>query len=261
MIVKIDIHNHTTRCNHAEGNEEEYVKQAIEADTKVFGFSDHAPMDFDPKYRMDFSQMQEYENTIKDLKKKFEDTIDIRLGYEVDYLPGHIDKRVLEADVDYLIGSVHFLDKWGFDNPEFLSGYKERDIDEIWKTYFKLITEMAQTRLFDIAGHIDLIKVFQFYPKKAVMEYALEALEAIKEADMALELNVAGYRKPCKEPYPSREILQKAYELGISITFGSDAHKPSQVGLFSKEIESLAKEIGYTKCAVYRNRTREMVAF
>ena len=259
--MKIDLHNHTTRCNHATGTEEEYIKQAINTGTLYFGFSDHAPMDFDTKYRMGFDQMQEYQNTIRTLQKKYEKEITILLGYEVDYLPNHMDTRVLNADVDYLIGSVHFLDRWGFDNPEFLDGYKNRDIDEIWSRYFELITQMAHSKLFDIVGHIDLIKVFQFLPKKPILEYATPALQAIKEADMTLELNVAGYRKPCKESYPSKEILQKAYELDIPITFGSDAHAPQQVGMFSKEIESLAKNIGYKECVIYKNREKEFVSF
>ena len=257
--MKIDLHNHTPRCNHAEGNERQYIEQAIRNETEIFGFSDHAPMDFDEKYRMDFSQMEEYENTVKTLAKEYEGKIDIRLGYEVDYLPGHMDKKVLDADVDYLIGSVHFLDKWGFDNPEFLSGYKERDIDEIWKSYFEHVTQMARSGLFDIVGHIDLIKVFQFLPKHDILSYALPALEAIKQADMSIELNTAGYRKPCKEPYPSRAILQKAFELGIPVTFGSDAHKPEQVGLFGDKVVNLAKEVGYTRCVVYKNRKKETI--
>jgi len=255
--MKIDLHNHTTLCNHAEGSMPEYIEQALAMQTQIFGFSDHAPMDFDPKYRMRFDQMHAYESQVKALKTQYASTIEILLGYEVDFLEGHMDKRVLEADVDYLIGSVHFLDKWGFDNPEFLNGYNERDIDEIWEHYFLLIAKMAQSGLFDIVGHIDLIKVFKFLPKKkSPLEYAIVALEAIKKADMTLELNAAGYAKPCQEPYPSKEILKKAYELGIPITFGSDAHKPQRVGLYGDKLLSLAKEVGYDKCAYYRNRKR-----
>ncbi len=258
MIV--DLHNHTKRCNHAQGEEREYIEKAIEKGTRFFGFSDHAPMDFDEKYRMGFDQMDEYERSIRTLSKDYHDKITILLGYEVDYLPGHIDKRVVEADVDYLIGSVHFLDKWGFDNPEFLSGYKERDIDEIWETYFLLVAKMAQTKLFDIVGHFDLIKVFKFLPKKPVMEYALPALEAIKTNDMVLEINTAGYRKPCKEPYPSLEILKKAFSMEIPVTFGSDAHAPDQVDFYGNEAIRLATEAGYKECVYFKNRHRYTLA-
>ncbi len=259
--MKIDLHNHTQRCNHAVGTEEEYILSAIKSGTKIFGFSDHAPMDFDPKYRMSFEQMPEYERKIRSLKKEFKSQITILLGYEVDYLPGHMDRRVLEADVDYLIGSVHFLDKWGFDNPEFIKEYEEKDIDEVWKTYFEAVSQMAQSGLFDIVGHIDLIKVFKFLPTKNIMEFAEPALQKIKEANMTIEINTAGYRKPCAEPYPSKQILSRAYELGIDITFGSDAHAPQQVGLYTQEAESLAKEAGYEECVYFENRQKKRTAF
>jgi len=70
-----------------------------------------------------------------------------------------MDERVLHADVDYLIGSVHFIDGWGFDNPEFIGRYEHEDIDLIWQKYFDTIEAMAEAKLFDIVGHLDLIKV------------------------------------------------------------------------------------------------------
>ncbi len=253
--MKVDLHNHTKLCNHASGEIKEYVELAIKNGTKIYGFSDHAPMDFDQKYRMGFDQMNFYEKEIKNIKNIYKNDIEILLGYEVDYLPGHMDKRVLEADVDYLIGSVHFLDKWGFDNPEFLKEYEDKDIDAIWEKYFNTVSEMAKTKLFDIVGHLDLIKVFKYYPqKKSPIEYAKKALEAIKEADMAIEINTAGYDKPCNESYPSKDLLKLAYEFDIPITFGSDAHKPSQVARYTKEAQELAKDVGYTKCVLYKNR-------
>ncbi len=259
MIV--DLHNHTPLCNHAIGEIDEYIEAAIKTGTKQFGFSDHAPMDFDPKYRMAFSDMQSYEKDVLDAKEKYKDKIEILLGYEVDYLKDHMDERVLNAEVDYLIGSVHFLEGWGFDNPEFIGKYEEQDIDEIWQKYFDTIEEMANSKLFDIVGHLDLIKVFKFMPDKNINVMAEAALKAIKKADMVLELNVAGYRKPVAEAYPSLSLLKQAYELGIPITFASDAHKPEQVSMFNDEVIKMARDVGYEECAVYRNRKREFIKF
>jgi len=254
--MKVDLHNHTTLCNHAEGTMQEYVLEAIKKGTEVFGFSDHAPMDFDPKYRMSFEQMQEYESNVLALKEKYKNKIEILLGYEVDYIEGHVDRRVLSANVDYLIGSVHFIDEWGFDNPEFIGQYENKDIDVIWQKYFDAIEKMAKSKLFDIVGHLDLIKVFKFLPKKNIADIAHNALVAIKESGMVLELNVAGYRKPIAEAYPSKELLLKAYKLGIPITFASDAHTPEQISLFSDEITALARSVGYTECTFFRKRER-----
>ncbi|MBL0708371.1 MAG: histidinol-phosphatase HisJ family protein [Sulfurimonas sp.] len=259
--MKADLHNHTPLCKHAEGKMEQYIEHAIKCKTKFFGICDHAPMDFDKKYRMSFSDMKDYENEVLRNKNIYKEKIEILLGYEVDYLPGYMDARVLKADVDYLIGSVHFIDGWGFDNPEFIGNYKTQNIDEIWQKYFDTIEEMAKSKLFDIVGHLDLIKVFKYMPKKDIALIAKNALEAIKKADMVVELNVAGYRKPVKEAYPSPSLLKEIFKMGIPISFASDAHKPEQVGLFNDEIEKMAKEIGYTKCAVFRKRRREMINF
>lgn len=259
MIV--DLHNHTKLCNHAEGEIFEYIEKAIECNIKYFGFSEHAPMNFDEKYRINFEQMREYEDAVLSAKKRYKEKIEIFLGYEVDYLKGYLDERVLNADVDYLIGSVHFIEEWGFDNPEFIGSYKDHDIDEIWQKYFDAIEEMANSRLFDIVAHIDLIKIFKFMPKRDIVDIAKNALLAIKETDMSIEINVAGFRKPIGEAYPSLSLLREARKFDIPITFASDAHKPEQVGLYSDEALNMAKSAGYEECALYRKREREFVKF
>jgi len=259
--MRIDLHNHTPLCNHANGSMNDYVLRAIELGIDVYGFSDHAPMSFDPKYRMTFEQKRSYEKEVSHLKEQYKNQIKILLGYEVDYLGNHISKEVMDTKVDYFIGSVHFIHEWGFDNPEFIGVYKDKDIDLIWQEYFDAIEQMAKSNLFDIVGHIDLIKVFNFMPKKNIKEIVKPALKQIKKSNMVLELNPAGLRKPVKEQYPSCDILELAYELNIPITFGSDAHEIEQVGFQYDTVSSLAKKIGYTKCATFENRDRHLVTF
>ncbi len=259
--MKIDIHNHTTRCNHATGTVTEYIERAIELGIEIYGFSEHAPMDFDEGYRVSFEDMGDYERDVLDAREKYRGQIDIRLGYEVDWLPGHMDERVLKANVDYLIGSVHFLDKWGFDNPEFIGEWENRDVLEVWEDYFEAIKEMADSGLFDIVGHIDLIKLFGHKPDTDIIPIVRPALEAIQRSGMALEINTAGLRKKANEIYPSQEILQEAYRLDIPITFGSDAHAISQVGAGLDEAYKLARSVGYTQCVTFQNRQTQMINF
>jgi len=52
--LRVDLHNHTPYCNHATGSPREFVERAIEVGIDIFGFSEHAPMDFDHKYRLSF---------------------------------------------------------------------------------------------------------------------------------------------------------------------------------------------------------------
>ncbi|MFY9089816.1 histidinol-phosphatase HisJ [Arcobacter aquimarinus] len=263
--MRVDLHNHTILCNHATGSVDEYIQKAIELGIDQYGFSDHAPMNYDPKYRMDISQREIYENWVLEAKEKYKDKIKILLAYEVDYLDGYLLDEILNAKVDYLIGSVHFLknksDMWGFDNPEFIGIYQSKDIDTIWIEYFDAIKSMAKTGLFDIVGHLDLIKVFKFLPKKDVRLIAKDALLEIKKSNMILEINPAGLRKPINETYPSKLLLEQAYELGINITFGSDAHSVEQVGFKYEEAVALAKEIGYKNCVTFQSRDKIVVSF
>ncbi len=259
--MKIDLHNHTPRCNHAEGEPKSFIESALEAGIDIFGFADHAPMNFDKKYRMSFEQMRGYEEEIRELARIYQDKITIRLGYEVDYLEGYMDRRVLEAKVDYLIGSVHFINEWGFDNPEFIGHYQDANLEEIWKEYFDNVAKMARTGLFNIVGHFDLIKVFNFHPNGDIRPLAEEALDCIAKADMTLELNSAGWRKPVDEAYPSLELLRMAYDRNITITFGSDAHRVEEIGYKQKELYKLAHSAGYTKVADFCNKERRLHTF
>jgi histidinol-phosphatase (PHP family) len=255
----VDLHNHTPLCNHATGTPEEYIQNAIKKGIKIYGFADHAPMEFDKKYRMDFSDMPAYENEIKKLKEKYKE-IKILLGYEVDFTPTKfLDKRVLNSKVDYLIGSVHFLDNWGFDNPEFIKEWEHRNVDDVYKEYFSYIEKMALSNLFQIVGHIDLVKVFGHKPKKNIKDIAKNAIKAIKKADMAVEINTAGLRKPVKELYPSDELLEMILDEKIDLTLSSDAHSPEQVGFgYEKALEKL-KEFGVNELCYFENKQKRKI--
>lgn len=257
MIV--DLHNHTTLCKHASGTTEEYIEKAIEIGCKYYGFADHAPMNFDKDYRMNFSQMEDYEQNILTCKNKFQEKIDILLGYEVDFIENLIDEKVLKRKVDYFIGSVHFLGVWGFDNPSFIGEYKNKNIDKIWEDYFYAIEQMAKSGLFDIVGHIDLLKIFKFLPKKDIRILSKNAILAIKKANMVIEINSAGLRKPINEVYPSNAILELISQNNIPITLASDAHSVKDVGFGKKEVYEIVKYFGYNKVAIFKNRDRDMV--
>ncbi|RXJ80285.1 histidinol-phosphatase HisJ [Arcobacter sp. F2176] len=260
--MRVDLHNHTTLCNHATGTMEEYVKKAIELGIDEFGFSEHAPMDFDEEYRLNISQKDYYENEVKKLQDKYKKQIKILLAYEVDFMQNiKMLDEILNAKVDYLIGSVHFLDGWGFDNPEFIGKYENNDIDKIWQDYFDTVQALAKSKYFDIVGHIDLIKIFKYLPKKDIKTIAKDALKEIKKSNMAIEVNAAGLRKPIKEIYPSKDILELVYELDIPITLSSDAHSVDQIGFKYEEVISYVKSFGFTKVATYEKRERMLVSF
>ncbi len=68
----------------------------------------------------------------------------------------------------------------------------------------------------------------------------------MKRQDIAIEINTNGLNKPCGEMYPAPPLLQMAAEIGVGLTFGSDAHKPERVGEHLGQAVALAKRSGFT---------------
>ena len=261
-----DYHMHTPLCRHAAGEPVDYARRAVELGFTEIGFSDHSPMardDFD-NWRMFNSQLDEYVEKVRRAQREFPQ-LTIRLALEVDYLPGQeqwIRDLAARHPWDYFIGSVHYVsESWAIDDPSKLSEWKHRDAFEVWSVYFDWLTRAAETGLFEIIGHADLPKKFGHRPTKDCTPLYERFLTAAKKHNCAIELNTAGLRKDCKEIYPSREILQLAFSKGVPITFGSDAHKPEEVGMNFAEAVQLARSVGYTECWKLKARHATRAAF
>lgn len=260
----IDYHIHTKRCGHAQGEMAEYVERARTLSLKEIGFADHLPLLLkqDPTLTMSSEELDEYIQSVEQIKKEFPD-ISIKSGIEADYLPGFEEDtaRILKSyNFDFVIGSVHFIDGWGFDDSRYIDGYKNWDIFELYARYFDLVAEAAGTGLFDIIGHFDLIKKYNFRPERDIAPLVEKALSAIKEAGVAVEINTAGLRKPVGEIYPSLDILRRCYRADIPITFGSDAHRPEEVGKDFDIALAYAKEVGYGSVVVFNKRVPQHIS-
>jgi histidinol-phosphatase (PHP family) len=246
-----DYHTHTPLCRHASGEPAEYAARAVALGLEEIGFSDHSPMqrdDFD-NWRMRLDQLDEYVEKVRRAQRDFPN-LTVKLALEVDYLPGHQDWiRDLAArhPWDYFIGSVHYVsDAWAVDDPTQISKWKNRDPFEVWSVYFERLGEAAESGLFEIIGHADLPKKFKIYPKQDCAPLFERFLDRAARTNVAIELNTAGLRKDCREIYPSRAFLELAARRKIPITFGSDAHAPSEVGGDFAAAVELARLVGYT---------------
>ena len=252
MRLPADLHMHTPLCRHAEGEPVEYARRALELGLPEIGFSDHSPMrrdDFDD-WRMRLDQLGEYVERVERARRDVPQ-LPIRLGLEVDYIPGHeewIRELAARHPWDYFIGSVHYVsDTWAVDDPAKLSEWKSRDAFEVWSAYFERLTAAAASGLFEIIGHADLPKKFGHRPTRDCAPLHERFLDAAKKSGCALDLNTAGLRKECREIYPAPGILRLAAAKGVPITFGSDAHAPGEVGMNFEEAVALARDCGYTE--------------
>ncbi len=264
----VDYHTHNVLCKHADGEIEAYILRAIDCGLKEIGCSDHSPMpnDFDAPHRMTVEQFSSvYKPTVLKLREKYKGKIAVKFALEGDFFPGTeewVKNFNMQQPFDYVIGSVHYLGEWGFDNPIFVHKYEERDIDQTYELYYDHIKRSASAgggHLFDILGHCDLVKKFGHRPTRNMEEVLREVFKVVKAADMAVEINTSGLRKPVKEIYPSEQILQIIHDYNIPLALGSDAHSPGDVGRDFNIARQLIEKYGGGKISVFTNRQRSEV--
>lgn len=251
-----DYHTHTPLCRHAVGTPEEYVEAALLSGLSEYGIADHAPVGrgiFDD-WRMEFSQLPEYFSWIERARSHANGKIPVRVGLECDWLPDcrdWIEELRSMHEWDYFIGSVHYLGDWDFDNPKWLGRWGESDVEEVWSHYWKTYSAMAESQLFEILGHPDLVKKFAHRPAGDLSRFYEPVIESIAVSGSAIELNTAGWHKPCAEAYPAMEFLELARAAGVPLVISSDAHAPSEIGRdFSRAIE-IARAAGYDELATF----------
>lgn len=268
----IDYHTHHARCGHAVGELEEYVKRGIEMGLHQIGLSDHMPLihvkpeDYYPEMAMLMEELPRYVEECMTLKERYKGQIEVRVGLEGDYIEGyerHIEKIIQDYPWDYVIGSVHFLGEWDITDFRQTHGWEGKDPLDVYRKYYDAVQKATATGLYDIMGHLDVIKRFGFSPgvehtdEVIALEHA--ALAAVSRSGKAMELNASGLSKACEEMFPSRRMLEEAMRLGIPLTLGSDAHQPQKLGEHLDTARELLEELGVEKIATFQNRIRKMV--
>lgn len=202
-------------------------------------------------YSMDLSRVDEYCAELERLKKEFNDeNFTLYAGLEVDFFFENIDAVIKELNnypLDYLIGSVHFSGTFPIDHSaDYWTPLTRDQIDEICRIYWEKMLGAAQCSHFTFLGHLDLPKKFGFLPDPDLyFPQAVKVLDAAAASGVGIEINTAGWFKPCGEPYPSPRLLREAYSRKIPIVIDSDAHEPELVTRGFPEARKLLHQIGY----------------
>jgi len=255
-------HNHTAFSD-GKASVAEMVRAAEEAGLGEAGISDHLvvhPEGRTFKWAMPVERLDDYAAEVRRVAKTAR--IPVRLGIEADFFPETVaeTRRLLaRRSFDFVIGSVHFAGGFLFD--ESRQRWAELTPEECaakWRVYWGLVRDLARSRAFDIMGHLDLPKKFGFC-MQAAAEPALAALDALAEADMAVELNTSGWAAPIREAYPSPALLGQIRRRGIPILISADAHSPADIARSFAPAAALAREAGYSETVRYAGRRRSTI--
>lgn len=273
--MHIDYHTHHERCGHAVGKLEDYVKRGVELGLQQLGLSDHLPLihvdpdNYYPEMAMPLAELPRYVEECLTLKERYRGIIDLRVGLEADYIEGYeeqIRELLSPYPWDYLIGSVHFLGEWDITDHRQVHGWEGKDELEVYRFYYDAVKKSALSGLYDIIGHMDVIKRFGYGPqtpegKAEVKELELGTLRVIANSGITMELNASGLTKPCAEMFPAEHLLQEALNLGIPLTLGSDAHDPTKLGDGLQEARHMLWDTGFRELAIFDGRRRTLVPF
>lgn len=207
------------------------------------------------------ADLDEYVETVLEAKAA---GLPVVLGLEVDHYPGRMDRvaaLLAGYPFDVLLGSVHWIGAWGFDNFEdaaVAAEWDRRPVEDVWRRYTEALEELAASGTCDVLAHPDLCKITGRVPA-VPDEFYDRMAEAAASSGMAAEVSSAGWRKPVGEAYPAVPLLERFRGRGVPVTTASDAHGLGDVAMRVADLRSLVSSAGYTELAAYRSRVRVAV--
>jgi len=261
-----NLHTHSNFCD-GKAEPEEYILKAIELGFHTLGFSSHAPVPFENSFSLKEERFDEYISTIRALKDKYSEKINIFLSLEIDYIPGitkDFEEFVKEGSLDYTIGGVHLVRNKEKQGLWFIDGSRQEtyengltkffngNIRKGVETYYHQLQEMIVTQKPDIIAHLDKIKMhnkdrYFSEDEKWYQDLVWKTLKYIAgDTNCVVEVNTRGiYKKRSDSLFPGTQILEQILHLRIPVTLSSDAHKPDELNGYFDETISLLKDIGF----------------
>ena len=227
--MKVNYHMHTSRCHHALGSDEDYIRAAIQAGFDEVGFADHTPWRYPDGYvsgmRMKESELDGYIESIQRLQKKYQNQISVKIGLECEYFPEMmpwLEETLKEKPVNFIILGNHFhLD----DMHGRYYGWPTES-EEVLLDYVSDVKAALAAGLYSYIAHPDL--VHYRHPEDEIYRKAMtELCLAAKAADTPLEFNLLGYRE--HRQYPCEAFWKIASACQCQAIIGFDAHEPARL--------------------------------
>ena len=264
-MILADVHNHTL-ISHGEADVAQMYEAARARGLRWYGFSEHSPLPPGyacPLYHGDLAG--DFPGYVEDvLRLTSAEFPRVLLGMELDWIPSRMPyMRELAArwSFDYVIGGLHFLGMLAVGSPKnWGRGESEEERYARFADYYREMTAMVRSGLMNIVAHPDFIKVrcwesfHAWLDRPGSLELIRETLLAMRDGGVALEVSSAGLRKEFAEPYPAPAIMRLAAELGVSISFGSDAHATADVTFGFDQLAAYARSFGYAHSVVFQAR-------
>lgn len=261
--MRVDLHMHTGYSEDAAPHSVwEKVQASLEQGLSIIAITDHLdfwhhlpPMDTD------------MEGCIRDMRQAklaFADQIELLCGVELGQI--HADPRAqafLDTHaLDVVIGSLHGMPN---DVDIYFHDFRHMDCDAFLCDYCDELLKMTQHGGFDVLAHVDYpLRVMQHGSYFPSFDHCMDRMEKVLRETIrrgyALELNASGIAGWQKKVGPPQALLYEYKRLGGErISIGSDSHTIETVGRGIDACIAHAKDAGFHRVTVFRNRQAEWV--
>lgn len=244
---RYNLHSHTQFCD-GRGTMDQFARAAADAGLLHYGFTPHSPVPFDTPCNMKADDVPAYLAEVERIRKKY-DTVQFYAGMEIDYLgpewgPAH--PYFAGLDLDYSIGSVHFLpaksDPSRFidvdGRPErfvqYMHEYFDDDIEYVVEEFYRRSSAMVRAGGFDILGHLDKIGANASYylPGIERRRRYLDALNALVDdviaSGVCVEINTKSLAQTGRI-FPRETVVARLYRAHVPLLVNSDTHYPDLI--------------------------------
>ena len=235
--MKANYHTHTTRCGHAVGADEAYVRAAISAGYDTLGFSDHVPWPYQsgftsPRVRMTVDKLPDYVRSVRALGEAYAGQIRVLAGFECEYFPEHMawlaDMKA-EQGLDYLILGNHYALSDEHGGMYYGLCKTAKDL----ASYVENTVKGAQSGLFAYLAHPDLFMRGYGRFDDDCRAAARDLAQVCRAMNLPMEYNLHDrYIAPVTGrtmSYPHMEFFEIAAGEGVRIIKGIDAHDPLEL--------------------------------
>lgn len=266
-MLKTNYHTHTKYCD-GSGRLREFIEAAIAKRFDILGISPHSLYPFSSTWHIASRNIPTYLKKIRKLKDEYQDSITLLAGFEADYIEGLTfpDSDFYSSlDVDYLIGSVHYIvtssgsftiDGSASEVKKGIKKFFNSDAKNAINNYFYTQRKMLESCKFEILAHPDVCRrrnneLHLFDESDKWYKSEIEAtVDVIRKAGVIVEVNTGGWaRGSLEDVYPSAYFLERLFEKGVPVMVNSDAHSPDLLDFSFNEAYKIIKKIGYKEAA------------
>lgn len=258
----LDGHIHIERGEYTLEWIDKFINKALEQDMDEIWFLEHCYRfkEFVPMYdsvcayseyidkwfhkKAGILQLEDYLKLISNVREK-SFPVKIKFGLEICYFKkfeAFVADLTRDKELDFLLGSVHFVDEFAFDHKS--EHWNNLNIDRIYTRYFETSIELIKCGIYDGIAHPDCVKLFGHTPSFSLIEYYEEMAQALSLQRMYAEQSSGIFRRcpDTAELGMNRDMLKCMKKHNVKIITVSDAHCPEDVGSKIPELNKLIVE-------------------